>query len=353
MRRAGLEVVALVAALLALAPTSRAQGEGAGAFARMGMGARSLALPAQTADRSGLASPYFNPALTPFQPSQGVELSAGILAYDRSFSSVQVAAPLKPRSGFAAGVVSFGVDNIDGRDGSGAPTDGPLEGGTFEASETAFFAAFGTQFSQRVAAGIGLRLYRNDLFPGVSAPTAIGVSVGTSARLSDALSAAIVVEDLFARYEWNATGAVSASAIDYFPTRLRGGLAYAAGERAGGRPRVVVSAEAELSIQRAEARRPSGVEVVGRDPSARTETIDFTLADVLGRAGAEVWLVDGFAVRAGLDRIGAGQAGELRPSGGFGLEQRFGELDLKLDYAVVVEPFGDALMQLATVRLGL
>ncbi|MGB3542725.1 MAG: hypothetical protein WBA11_07375, partial [Rubrivirga sp.] len=90
--------------LLAAVPTSMAQG--AGVFARMGMGARSLALPAQSADRSGLASPYFNPALTPFQPSQGVELSAGILAYDRSFSSVQVAAPLKPKSGFAAGVVS-------------------------------------------------------------------------------------------------------------------------------------------------------------------------------------------------------------------------------------------------------
>ena len=349
--RVGPALACLVVVLLALAPASRAQG--AGAFARMGMGARSLALPAQSADRSGLASPYFNPALTPFQPSQGVELSAGILAYDRSFSSVQVAAPLKPRSGFAAGVVSFGVDNIDGRDASGRPTDGPLEGGTYEASETAFFAAFGTRLSGRVSAGLGLRLYRNDLFPGVSAPTAIGVSLGTTARLGKRLSAAVVVEDLFARYEWNAAGAVSASVTDYFPTRLRGGLSYAVGERSGGRPRVTVSAEAELFVQRAEAVRPSGVEVTGTEPAATTETLDYTLADVLGRAGAEVWVVDGFAVRGGLDRVGAGQAGELRPSAGFGLEQRLGELDLKLDYAVVVEPFGDELMHLATVRLGL
>jgi hypothetical protein len=163
----------------------------------------------------------------------------------------------------------------------------------------------------------------------------------------------VVVEDLFARYEWNASGAVSASATDYFPTRLRGGLSYATGERSGGRPRVTVSAEAELFIQRAESIRPSGVEVTGTEPSARTETLDFTLADVLGRAGAEVWVVEGFAVRGGLDRIGAGQVGELRPSAGFGLEQRLGELDLKLDYAVVVEPFGSELMHLATVRLGL
>ena len=92
----------MAVAIIGLASAASAQG--AGVFARMGMGARSLALPAQAADRSGLASPYFNPALTPFQPSQGIELSSGILAYDRSFSSVQVAAPLKPKSGFAAGV---------------------------------------------------------------------------------------------------------------------------------------------------------------------------------------------------------------------------------------------------------
>ena len=207
---------------------------------------------------------------------------------------------------------------------------------------------------RRFGAGVGLRLYRNDLYPGVRAPTAIGISLGTSAQLSDKLSAAVVVEDLFARYEWNATGVVPASATDYFPTRVRGGL-YVRGWRA-----VRWSSSSDrlcrggaLRSESRETSDPTGVEVIGREPSPRTDSFDFTLADVLGRAGAEVWLVDGFAVRAGLDRIGAGEVGELRPSGGFGLEQRFGELDLKLDYAVVVEPFGSELMHLATVRLGL
>ena len=317
------------------------------------MGARSMAFPAQTADRGGLASPYLNPALAPFQPSQGVELSAGLLAFDRSFETVQVAAPLRPRSGFAAGVVHGGVGDIDGRDASGFPTDGTNEDGTFEADEYAFFAAFGTQFSERVSGGIGLRLYRNELFPGVTAPTAIGISLGTSVQITDRVALGLAVDDLFARYEWNATGTTPASATDYFPTRVRGGLAVATGERSGGRPRVTVSAEAELMVQRADATRPTDVEVIGTAPSPQTETTDYTLADVVGRAGAEVWLADGFAVRGGLDRIGAGAAGELRPSAGFGIEQRFGELDLRVDYAAVVEPFGTAVMHLATVRLGL
>ena len=297
--------LAVLAAVL-VATASGAGAQGAGAFARMGMGARSVAVPAQAADRGGLASPYLNPALAPFQPSQGVELSAGLLAFDRSFETVQVAAPLRPRSGFAAGVVHLGVSGIDGRDASGVPTDGTNEDGTYEADELAFFAAFGTQFSERVSGGVGLRLYRNTLFPGVTAPTAIGVSLGTSARLTDRLALAVVVDDLFARYEWNATGTTPASATDYFPTRLRGGLAYSAGERSGGRPRVTVAAEAELQVQRADATRPRAVEVVGTAPAALDVTTDYTLADVVGRAGAEVWLADGSRSAAG--STGSGRA---------------------------------------------
>ena len=356
---AGSGRVARLAAAVALAvgvasgAVAPAQAQGPGAFARMGMGARSLALPAQVADRSGLASPYLNPALAPFQPAQGVEISAGLLAFDRQWEALQVAAPLRPRSGFAGGVVHGGADHIDGRDASGQPTDGPGEDGTLSSDEYAFFAAFGTQLSRRVSGGVGLRLYRNELFRDVSAPTAIGVALGLSAQVSDGLALGLAVDDLFARYEWNTSGTVPASATDYFPTRVRGGAAWTSGVRSGDRPRLTVAAEAELFVQRAQAVRPGGVEVVGTAPAPRTTTLDVRLADVVGRVGAEVWLVDGFAVRGGLDRIGAGAAGELRPSAGFGLEQRFTELDVRVDYAVVVEPFASGLMHMATVRLGL
>ena len=161
------------------------------------------------------------------------------------------------------------------------------------------------------------------------------------------------MDDLFARYEWNTAGPVSASETDYFPVRLRGGASYGVGALPSGRPRAVLMAEAELAVQPAEATRPTGVVVIGTEPVARTEVVDYTLADVVGRAGAEVWATEAVALRAGLDRVGAGEAGELRPSAGFGLAQRFGELDARIDYAVVAEPFGTGLMHMATVRLGL
>lgn len=344
---------ALLLLLAALVVGASASAQGTGVFARMGMGARSLALPSQVADRSGRTSPYLNPALAPFQPAQGVELSAGLLAFDRTWEAVQVAAPLRPRSGFAAGVIHGGVDNIDGRDASGFPIDAPTEDGTYSTDEYAFFATFGTQFSDAVSAGLGFRLYRNELFQGVQAPTAIGVSAGLSAQLSSRLSAGLVVDDLFARYEFNSSGSVNASATDYFPVRVRVGPAYTFGTRADGRPRGLVAAEVELAVQPAETTRPSGVRVLGTSVAARDTTLDLRLADVQGRLGAEFWVVDGFAVRGGLDRIGTGEAGELRPSAGFGLQQRFTELDVRIDYAVVLEPFGTGVMHMATVRLGL
>ena len=343
----------LLAALAVLsAPPAAAQG--AAPFSRMGMGARSLALPSQVADLSGYASPYLNPALAPFQPSQGVEFSAGLLSFDREWQAVQVGSPLQPRSGFAGGVLHGGVSNIDGRDASGRPIDAPTADGTYSADEYAFFVAFGTRLSDAVSAGLGLRLYRTELLQDVRPPTAIGVSAGLTARPSDRIALGLAVDDLFARYEYNEDdGAFAASATDYFPVRVRGGGAYGLGSRGDGAPRATVSAEVELAVQRAESVGPGGAVVSGTDVAERTATLDYRLADVVGRVGAEVWLTDGFAARAGLDRVGAGEAGELRPGAGFGLEQRFGELDARIDYTAVLEPFGTGVMHMATVRLGL
>ena len=340
-----------LAALACAAPPAASQG--AAPFSRMGMGARSLALPAQVADLSGYASPYLNPALAPFQPSQAVELSAGLLSFDREWQAVQVGAPLQPRSGFASGVVHGGVSNIDGRDASGRPIDAPTADGTYASDEYAFFVAFGTRFSDAVSAGLGLRLYRTELLQGVRPPTAIGLSAGVTARPTARLALGLALDDLFARYEYNEDGPVTASATDYFPVRVRGGAAYGLGTRGDGRSRATLSAEVELAVQPAETVRPAGVRVSGVSVAAPDTTLDLRLADVVGRLGGEVWLTDEFAVRAGVDRVGAGAAGELRPAAGFGLQQRFGELDARIDYTAVLEPFGTGLLHMATVRLGL
>ena len=333
----------LLAALFLAAP---AQAQGPAAFARLGMGARAIAVGGQVADLSGDATPYLNPALAPYQDGQAVELSAGALTFDREWQAVQIGTPLRPRAGFAAGVVHGGVSNIDGRDASGQPT------GTLQTDEYAFFVAFGIRLGQRVSGGVGLRLYQSDLFDGVTPPTALGLQLGLAARLTDKLSLGLVADDLFARYEWNASAAGGGSATDPFARRVTAGAAYSLGARPSGRPRGVLSADVELATLAQETTRPAGTQIVGAGVSPDTRDIDATRASVRVRLGGELWLADVFGVRAGVDRLG-GSLDEARPAVGFALRQRFTDLDARVDYTAALEPYGTGILHMATVRLGL
>ena len=330
--------------LLALAAPVQAQGPAA--FARLGMGARAVSGAGQVADLSGDATPFLNPALAPHQVGQAVELSAAALTYDRQWQAVQIGAPLRPRAGLAAGVVHSGVSNIDGRDASGYPT------GTLKTDEYAFFVAFGIRMSSRVSGGLGLRLYRSEAFDGVTPPTTVGVQLGLAARLSERLAVGLVADDLFARYEWNASAAGGGGAVDPFPRRLTAGAAYGLGRLPSGRSRGSVSADVELTTLGQDVTRPAGTQIVGPTIGADDTTTDYTRASVRGRVGGELWLADLFAVRAGVDRVGSDLA-EARPALGFALRQRFTDLDARIDYTAALEPYGTGILHMATVRLGL
>ena len=312
-----------LALLLAVAFAVPAVAQGPAAFSRLGMGARAIALGGQVADLSGDAPPYLNAALAPFQAGQAVEISAG--------------------------VVHAGVGNIDGRDASGFPTE------TYQTDEYAFFVAFGIRVSERISGGVGLRLYQSDVFDGVAPPTALGVQLGLAARLSPRLSVGLVADDLFARYQWNAGGAVlgAGAATDPFPRRFTAGAAYSLGALPSGRSRGAVTADVELATLAQDVTLPDGTQLFGATIGGDTREVEATRAEVRARVGAEVWLADIFGVRAGVDRIGAGGLDELRPAAGFALRQRFTELDARIDYTAALEPYGTGILHMATVRLGL
>ena len=82
-----------------------AQAQTAGAFARIGFGARGIAMGgAQVADAFGDASPYYNPSLAPFTAQQSLSATAAFLTLDRELQYLQFATPLQPRAGIAAGL---------------------------------------------------------------------------------------------------------------------------------------------------------------------------------------------------------------------------------------------------------
>lgn len=333
----------LCLSLLAVLGTAEVQAQAAGMFSRLGFGARGIAMSnALVADAFGDASPYYNPALAPFTSRQHLEASAAFLSFDRELQFLQFAAPLRPRAGIAAGLIHAGVGDIDGRDLSGYHTD------TYSTDEFAFFLAFGTRIGARASVGVGLQLFRSDYVALLDPAMTIGIDLGLTVRLTEALRLGLAVDDLLARYTWDTSALYDdsgTSATDAFPVRLRIGGAYRLME---GRAQIV--AEYESRVRTAEL-RTARIDLIGGLPRPVAQTQDLRLHDARLRLGAEVRLAEPFALRAGIDRIGDGAVDAAMPSAGFMVEQAVGRLLARAEYTVVRQPYGTGAMHLLALRL--
>ena len=331
----------LIAIALSLT-AAEAQAQAAGAFSRMGFGARGVAMSnALVADASGHASPYYNPALAPFIPQQSLDASAALMTLDRELQFLQFATPLRPRAGIAVGLIHAAVSDIDGRDGSGYHTQ------TFSTDEYAVFIAFGVRMASRVTAGLGLQFFRADYFEGVEPVNSIGLDLGLNVEVTEAFRLGMAVDDVLARYSWDTSdllGSSGRTTSDRFPTRLRlGGSYYLLGRQ------LLLTAEYESSFTSSEV-ATRAVRLIGDTPREFFERERLTLHDSRLRFGAEYQPVAAFAVRGGVDRLGDDDFGGVRPSAGFMVEQALGSLTARAEYAFVLEPYALGTMHLVTLR---
>ncbi len=328
--------------LLTLMPVANAWGQSAGAFSRMGFGARGMALGnALSADVRGDASPYYNPALAPQATGQHIMASAAIMRFDRQMQFLQFSTPIQPSAGLAAGLIHAGVSDIDGRDASGYHTQ------TYSTDEFAFFLAFGTHLGQRLSLGVGLQLFRTDLFDEIEPVNSIGIDVGVTVDVTDRLRLAFVTDDLLARYSWDSSGLYGAdggTTSDRFPLRLRVGASYSMME-----DRLQLLAEYESRISDLEYRVRS-MERIGSVPFEAFEARRATLHEAGVRAGVEFELSEILVLRGGVDRIGNALSGNT-PSAGFEIEQPVGGLAVRVEYGLLLEPHGTGLLHLITLRM--
>ncbi len=342
MNRGHLFVI-LAGVLLLVASTPTVVAQSTGIFSRVGFGARGLGLSnALVADVSGSASPYYNPALAPFVPAQNLSVSAALLRLDRELQYAQFATPLRPRAGVAIGLTHAGVSKIDGRDNSGFHTE------NLKTSEYAFFVAFGLRLSDRVSAGIGLQLFRSDIYFGLNPVRTVGLDLGVVASVTDDLSVGLTFDDLLARYTWNSSGAFGANGkttSDKFPRHILTGFSYSLLEK-----KARVLGEYELTLATVEA-RSQFVEIVGGEPAERIEGEQIRRVSSQFRLGAEYDFVEGLSVRAGVDRIGNNGLSGIAPSAGFSVRQPVGNITVEAAYAIVLEPDAVGTLNIITLRL--
>ena len=145
---------------LILPVTASAQGEGglAGAFLRMGLGARAIAMGgAQTAVADDGFAAFYNPAGLPFLNKKHFSTTYSLLSLDRKIQYISYSQSLKPQAGFSLFWLSAGTDKIDGRDLSGNRT--------FELSESVnvFGLSFANRFHEKVSIGLTVKVIRHNL----------------------------------------------------------------------------------------------------------------------------------------------------------------------------------------------
>jgi hypothetical protein len=216
-----------------------AQGQGgyAGAFTRIGIGPRPLAMGgAFSAVADGPETFYYNVAGLPHLKQRELTASLRVMSLDRSFTYVGYAQPVRPdttgqgggplNGGFALAWVRAGVDNIDGRDFDGRKfADLSYEQHLFALS----FALSPTPF---LSAGFGAKLFLSR-FPGITdegeavSSQSVGFDLGILVRPHERVSFGFAVRDLNAKYTWNTDKLYErgTSTVDRFPVTLVGGVA--------------------------------------------------------------------------------------------------------------------------------
>lgn len=294
----------------------------AGAFSRMGYGARGIGMGnSMSAVINGALVSYYNPAVTAFQDGNSVLTGYSFLGLDRSLNFLSFTRRFdfyskkdslvknpKPRNsaGFSAGLINAGVSNIDGRDNNGLPT------GELSTSENQFFLSLANRFSQKFSIGVTAKLYYYKLFEEITT-TNIGFDIGVIYRVNEEFTVSLAIIDINSKYKWDTSPVYEQDGViseDKFPNLRKIGVSYF---------NQVIGLLASVEFE---------------NSSAETNIL---------RAGVEYNIYNGFYLRGGIDQFNISNTDwPVRPSLGFSFYKPFGSLVLGVDYAFVIEQYSSS-----------
>ncbi|MFW6347472.1 MAG: hypothetical protein ACOC2C_02525 [Cyclonatronaceae bacterium] len=337
----------LCCALLWTGGEAAAQSGGfAGAYTRMGFGPRGMGMGnAMTAVYQQGVYAHYNPALAARVTETEVNFSASSMSLDRSLNMASVAFVLPPTAGLNIGLLHAGVQDFDGRNSSGVPTE------TFSTNELSGFIAFGLNPSERLSLGVTAKLLYANYFDELDNPLGFGLDAGFLYRFNEHLSLGGAAQDLFSGYTWNTSqiygGSLSGSTDD-FPTRFKLGLAYEFPIYG-----LLLSTEYETRSQSSELINRE-VSTIGGQPDIIERSETLTTGSSQFRIGSAWEAHERITLRAGwqvgdLDFVSATQ----QPFAGFSLSLPLQKINSYIDYAFTREAEGISYMHVFALRLDL
>ncbi len=220
MWRFKVSIIAIFATFFSLAffsITFADKGEGGqgGAFLRMGVGARAVAMGgAFTAIADDATTTYWNPAGLGQLKDPQLGAMYSIMSLDRSHNFLSYAQPIGRVGTFGISWINFGVSKIDGRDSNGNPT------GDFSDSEMAFALSYGKRLTHIFSLGGSAKYLVHSLADNKA--TGLGFDAGALAVISDVISVGATIQDIASAITWD----TDSEHKDIFPTQIRLGAAF-------------------------------------------------------------------------------------------------------------------------------
>ncbi len=201
----------------------------AGSYARMGLGARSMALGnAGVADETNGFSFYYNPALTAFAKDKTFASAYNFLSLDRYLGFIGFSMQIPPSAGFSIGWLSSGVGDLRRYDSRG------IDLGEMSQSANAFYFNFAIKFFEKLSFGLTIKYlwesissdYADDPFDYSS--SGLGWDFGAAYRLNEKLTFAASVRDIGSKLQANTSDIFQfgGTTIDRFPKFFTVGLRY-------------------------------------------------------------------------------------------------------------------------------
>ena len=240
----------------------------------------------------------------------------GILSLDRSFNTLGFSTALPPRAGLAAGIITSGVSNIDGRDNDGRQT------GSLAVAQDEAYLSFGIRFPAGFSVGVSAKLLYAHLYTDMTSTTA-GFDLGAFMPITEMIHVGFTIRDIGSKYKWDSTPLYQEQGMtseDHFPQLYTLGVEVLVPDSLG-----IVSADIQASNQKT----------------------------LLLSLGAEYPIIPELAVRAGIDRIDLKYSGMgVRPAFGFMVRKNLGSWTPVVQYTYVVEPFAPSGIHMISVSAG-
>jgi len=294
----------------------------AGAFSRLGFGARGIGIAnAMSAVTEGNLAAYYNPAVSVFQENNSFQTGYSFLSLDRSLNFLNFTRRFdfysaadstninrKPRStaGLSIGIINSGVGKIDERDNQG------IKRGDIATSENMAFLGLANRFSEKLSLGIGIKFYYYKLYEEISS-TGVGLDVGALYKVNDQWNIALMISDINSKYKWDSSPIYEQAGTnteDKIPVLKKLGVSYKNSE-AG----ILASMEIENS-------------------NAGSNFLRF---------GIEFNLYENFYLRGGIDQLNLSNSDHpLKPAAGFSYAKYFGTVKIGIDYAFMMEQYSPA-----------